>query len=190
MDTAALLNLRLAGHQWRHPDRTAAGQALTHMQSLVRRSVHLVGDLFDMVRADAGHRLPFAPVEVDLVALVRQAVLDQPADTYHVMLTQRNRAVGWWDADRLARLLENLLGNAIKYSPAGTPITVRIRRNDADLQHWAVLEVEDRGVGIPANELSHVFDPFYRGANVQVPHPARASVYGPPERSWSSTAEL
>jgi signal transduction histidine kinase len=61
MNTAALLNLRLAGSGDTQTVQLL-DQALTHMQSLVRRSVHLVGDLLDMVRADAGHRLPFAPV--------------------------------------------------------------------------------------------------------------------------------
>jgi signal transduction histidine kinase len=54
---------------------------------------------------------------------------------------------------------------------------VRIRRDDADQQHWAVLEIEDRGVGIPANELSHVFEPFYRRANV--PSTASGTGLGP-----------
>jgi signal transduction histidine kinase len=167
MDTVASLNLRLARSSDAQTVRLL-DQALTHMQSLVRRSVHLTDDLLDIVRVEAGHRLPFSPAEIDLVALVREALLDQPTDTGNVL--QLDAAVseiwGSWDADRLLRLLENLLGNATKYSGAGTPITIRLRLDDTADQHWALLEVEDCGIGIPTNELPYVLDPFYRAANV------------------------
>ena len=53
----------------------------------------------------------------------------------------------------------NLLGNALKFTPAGGRVTVRTRQNGPD----AVLTVTDTGVGIPADELPHVFERFWRG---------------------------
>jgi signal transduction histidine kinase len=61
-------------------------------------------------------------------------------------------------APLLGQLLDNLLENACKYSPPGTPIRVAIRREPGH----AVLSVEDRGIGLDPGELAHVFEPFYR----------------------------
>jgi signal transduction histidine kinase len=72
--------------------------------------------------------------------------------------------VGSWDVRRLERVLANLLENAVKYSPDGGEIVVRVARDDAD--STAVLQVADTGVGIPAADLPHVFERFYRAGNV------------------------
>ena len=58
------------------------------------------------------------------------------------------------DARRLERVLSNILGNAIKYSPG--PIVVRIDRRDIDTVPWAIVSVADQGVGVPAAALSAV----------------------------------
>jgi signal transduction histidine kinase len=62
------------------------------------------------------------------------------------------------DPHRLGQVLANLLTNALKYSPEGASVTVRVTRRDDE----AVLSVEDRGVGIPPDALPHLFDRFYR----------------------------
>jgi signal transduction histidine kinase len=74
--------------------------------------------------------------------------------------------VGEWDAPRLERVLSNVLGNAIKYSPDGGPIVVRIDRRDTETMQWAIVSVADQGVGVPAGDLPHVFERFHRGTNV------------------------
>jgi signal transduction histidine kinase len=58
----------------------------------------------------------------------------------------------------LRRVLDNLLGNAVKFTPPGGAITVRLRR-EGDL---AVLEVSDTGVGIPTSQLERIFERFYQ----------------------------
>jgi signal transduction histidine kinase len=67
------------------------------------------------------------------------------------------------DRVQIERLLSNLLSNALKYTPAGGSIQVAVRF-DADRAH-AVIEVDDTGVGIPEENLTHVFDRFYRVRN-------------------------
>jgi signal transduction histidine kinase len=73
---------------------------------------------------------------------------------------------GDWDSARLERVLDNLLANAIKYTPEGGVITVIIVRDDDETGSWAVLSVRDSGVGIPAADLSHIFERFQRAGNV------------------------
>jgi heavy metal sensor kinase len=63
----------------------------------------------------------------------------------------------------LAQLLDNLLDNACKYSPAGTPINVTVRRDAAAVE----LAVADAGQGIAADEVAHVFEPFFRSADAR-----------------------
>ena len=70
--------------------------------------------------------------------------------------------MGVWDARRLGRVLSNLLDNAIKYSPQGGPIEVRLARDG----QWASLEVADHGLGIPIDQQDRVFERFQRASNV------------------------
>ena len=66
----------------------------------------------------------------------------------------------------LGQLLDNLLENACKYSPVGTPIHVELSVEAVSV----VLTVEDEGDGIPADDLPHVFEPFYRSHQAQLGH--------------------
>jgi signal transduction histidine kinase len=68
----------------------------------------------------------------------------------------------------LAQLLDNLLDNARKYSPPGTPVVLRLGRDSGRV----TLSVEDRGCGIAPEDLPHVFEPFYRGCRVYPSAPA------------------
>jgi signal transduction histidine kinase len=65
---------------------------------------------------------------------------------------------GWWDRTCLEQVCQNLLTNAVKYSPDGAPIRVRVSRG----ARLARLTVSDQGVGIPESDPPYVFDCFYR----------------------------
>jgi signal transduction histidine kinase len=65
---------------------------------------------------------------------------------------------GWWDGDRLAQVMQNLLTNAIKYSPEGGEIVFRIK----DRGYEARVSVNDQGIGITPEARSHLFGSFYR----------------------------
>lgn len=66
------------------------------------------------------------------------------------------------DKDLLRYVFDNLIGNAVKYSPEDTTITVSGQAEDG----WAVVRVKDHGIGIPAADLPRLFEPYYRGGNV------------------------
>ena len=67
------------------------------------------------------------------------------------------------DAVQVQRILVNLLDNALKFSPPGSPVTVRVTRTRKEV----IVRVTDQGRGVPESELEHVFEPFYRGAPAQ-----------------------
>ena len=99
---------------------------------------------------------------------VAEDIVDQfqiPAEEKHVRLTARVEPGIAILADRtqIERLFSNLLSNAVKYTPAGGTVQVRVRRDEKN--NWARIEIEDTGVGIPAENLPHIFDRFYRVRN-------------------------
>jgi heavy metal sensor kinase len=107
-------------------------------------------------------------------------VVDQfqiPAEEKHVRLTARIEPGMKILADRvqIERLFSNLLSNAVKYTPAGGTVQVRGRRDEKkndeqkndEERNWVRIEIEDTGVGIPAENLPHIFDRFYRVRNAE-----------------------
>jgi signal transduction histidine kinase len=101
----------------------------------------------------------------DLVKLARVVVEEhaQGSRRHEIVLdADAPEIVGQFDAPRLERVLDNLLGNAVKYSPEGGCVELGLRA-DGD---WVTVTVRDQGLGIPAADLPHVFEPFRRGGNV------------------------
>ena len=74
--------------------------------------------------------------------------------------------VGSWDRSRLERVLVNLLENAIKYSPNGGRVVMKVDRQPEPGGSYAVISISDQGVGIPTADLPRIFDQFHRAANV------------------------
>jgi len=64
------------------------------------------------------------------------------------------------------RVFTNLVGNAIKYSPAGGEITLSMAREEENGTAWAVVSITDRGLGIPSADLPYIFEPFHRAENI------------------------
>jgi signal transduction histidine kinase len=115
-----------------------------------------------------GRELLLRVEAVDLSALVdsivrtcNEASLWSGAALLEASIGEGVRVQG--DRARLRRVVENLVGNAVKYSPQGTPVQVEVRAS----QEGAVLVVRDRGVGIAADEVPHLFRPFYRASTAR-----------------------
>ncbi|MBI4499487.1 MAG: PAS domain S-box protein [Chloroflexi bacterium] len=148
--------------------RTTLGeQEARLLQTIDDRTDYMVGlvsELLDLSRIATG-RLALRPAPMDLAALLREVVAQQQvlSPDYSFTLEGAEEPVwGAWDRGRLEQVFTNLLDNAAKYSPAGRPITVRLRAS-ADQAHVAV---QDRGIGIPAGELPYLFERHFRASNV------------------------
>jgi signal transduction histidine kinase len=66
----------------------------------------------------------------------------------------------------MERVLSNLLSNAIKYSPLDGQIEVSLARQEEQGRASAIVSIHDEGLGIPATDMAHIFEPFHRASNV------------------------
>jgi PAS domain S-box-containing protein len=149
-------------------ERVLKGLAL--IETAVTKMGGWIDELLDVARLEAGRPLELRPEPTDLVALAWQAAAEQQRTTerhrIRVECSERE-LVGVWDPARLGRVLDNLLSNAVKYSPAGGEVSVSLGREQQQSgESWAVVQVRDQGVGIPAADQPHIFERFRRGANV------------------------
>ena len=178
IDTLALASEGLAS---RAQNAAVLNRAVERLQDLVSRSITLVDEVMDIARLDAGRPVALARSDTDLFELCRAAMEARQGQSDHDFRLEAEESGlrGDWDANRLRRVLENLLDNAIKYSPGAPPIAVRLSREDSDGQRWAKIQVEDHGVGIPAADLPGIFERFHRGRNVaQRPGGAGLGLWG------------
>ena len=133
----------------------------------VRRMTHLIDDLSDVVRLDEGQFL-LRQEELDLGILATEAVLRAGVQTdRHTIRVEmpENPVMGYWDRVRLEEVLDNLVGNAVKYSPAGGEILVQVAGADGE----AHLSVTDYGVGVPTEALPQLFERFRRADGTGLP---------------------
>ncbi len=131
------------------------------------RQARLIEDILEVSRIDTG-RLELKPRPSSLNQLTQiavaglQALAEQrgltlecrPADAHPLVLA---------DPDRIVQVLINLITNAIHYTPEGGHVLVSTGRERAAGHDWAIVTVRDTGIGIPEDELPHVFERFFRG---------------------------
>jgi PAS domain S-box-containing protein len=127
-----------------------------------RRVERLVKNILDFSQMSAG-RLQLNEEDLDISRLAREVVerLRESAQRAgsQLTLTANGPVVGRWDGLRLEQVLENLVGNAIKYG-AGHPVAVEVGGDDGEV--W--LRVSDQGIGIPKEAQSRLFERFERVA--------------------------
>jgi PAS domain S-box-containing protein len=129
----------------------------------------LINEILDFARLQAGQRLELNRRPTDLVALIDQLIAEyrQAAEQHTIrVITELPELIGFYDSARLERVLANLLSNAIKYSPDGSEIVIEIAHGSQEPDRWTQIAVRDSGMGIPAEDLPHIFDPFRRASNV------------------------
>lgn len=124
-----------------------------------RRMGRLVADLLTLARADAGHRLERRRVALDTLLLEVYHQEKRLAHGVRLTLGDLEQVEVDGDPDRLKQLLLNLVDNALRYTPEGGQVTLALTQRHG----WALMRVADTGVGVPADQLSRIFERFYRG---------------------------
>jgi signal transduction histidine kinase len=161
-------------------------EAMLNALEDVERLGQIVKALLLLSQSESG-QLALQKTDVNLSPLVLD-VVDQfqiPAEAAHVELTSELPGECLIEADRIQieRLVSNLLSNAVKYTPEGGRVWVRLHRDEQE----ARLEVEDNGPGIPAADLPHIFDRFYRVPSVDL-NPERGLGLGLSFVAWIAKA--
>ena len=135
-----------------------------HILAASRRMARLLNGFLDVAHLQIGRPLELERSRADFAALVRQAASEQQQVTsrHRIGFLGPDELIVDIDGPRLQRAVENLIGNAVKYSPDGGEVSVRMQARPPEV----LLSVEDRGIGIPPADLERVFARFERGANV------------------------
>ncbi|HEV7758031.1 MAG TPA: HAMP domain-containing sensor histidine kinase [Acidimicrobiales bacterium] len=161
-----LTSIRGFAELYRQPtmtDRAAVADALRRIEDEAKRMGLLVDDLLLLARLD--QQRPFATDPVDLVAVARDAtdaarVVSSDRSISFTAPTDGVTVSG--DDSRLRHLVTNLVDNALRHTPAGTPVEVGVGAVERDARGWAELTVVDHGNGLTPEQAGRVFERFYR----------------------------
>jgi signal transduction histidine kinase len=144
---------------WLDAQMQAIGEVIARLNATI-------DEISDVARLQVGQALDLQLEDLDVGALVRVVAAEYsteegaPRVDVHAP-TEAVLVCG--DRARLGRVLHNLIGNAVKYSPPGTPIDVAVQAQEQQ----AVIIVRDHGVGIPADELPRIFTRFFRASTAR-----------------------
>jgi len=159
--TAVRLDLQLLD---RAPDEAARMVARANLGAAVDRAIHLLEQLLTLARnepRDERDELSQIPLEAAAASGIADTHALAMARHIDLGLDADPTAVVRGDRDALRTLVRNLVDNAVRYTPQGGRVSVRIRNTAAG----ALLEVADTGTGIPVPDRERAFDRFYRRAN-------------------------
>jgi sigma-B regulation protein RsbU (phosphoserine phosphatase) len=136
-------------------------RAAHRIQTSVDRAVRLVSDLLDFTQVRLGSGIPLSLASTDLHEITRNtlAELQTGSSERKLVCESHGDGSGRWDADRLAQVIQNLVINALTYSPVGSTVHVHTR-GEPDA---ALLEVHNLGTPIPSELLPSIFNAMQRG---------------------------
>jgi signal transduction histidine kinase len=165
--TSILGNTQLLERHIRRQEAETEHEAVVRLLDGIIHQVHrlsrFIGEMVDITRIGANVLELHNKENVDIVTVVRQ-VLEEYGDTagHPLKLEAGEEAItGTWDQARLEQVLNNLITNAIKYSPSGKPVVIGVERQSGEVIVW----VKDEGRGISEEDQQHIFDRFYRTHN-------------------------
>jgi PAS domain S-box-containing protein len=152
-------------------DPTEASDGVLERVAIIRQAADqidaLIQDLLDITRLEAG-RLTVVPGPVSVADIVTRSIdamrplAEAGALTLQVTAPSEPMMV-LADAERVLQVLSNLIGNAIKFTPAGGAVSLTVTERETDV----AFEVQDTGSGIAPDHLPHVFDHFFQASNVR-----------------------
>lgn len=173
--------LRIASHELRSPltslrattglleldpsaidDPSRRENLLRRINRQVDRLTHLIDQLLDSARLHS-KELPLQaePARLDEVCREAMQYLGPDAQGRVIDIMQSGDLSGRWDRLRIEQLVTNLVNNAVRHSPVDKPITITLRGEARECH----IEVADRGIGVPAEQLERLFTPFFRASN-------------------------
>jgi len=154
--------LREYGHS------TTAEKRARHLRNIeqaLNRMNAMLDDVLFVSRSESG-KLPFNPRRLDIIAYCETLVEDMqtifPQSCIQFSHTLNRAHTYYADPDLLTHVLQNLISNALKYSPQHTPVRFTVSDSGEDL----LFEVADHGIGIPEADQADLFEPFQRAGNV------------------------
>jgi signal transduction histidine kinase len=149
--------LRRRVRQGEHGD---VEEGLTMISDQADRLAKLLNLLLDLSRIEAGKlELELAPTDLRGILVSMARALQSTTDAHFIEVTAPAGVIGHWDQRRIEEVVQNLLNNAVKYSPMGGRIEVRL---EAD-SHQATVTVRDSGIGMAKADVPKVFERFFRG---------------------------
>ncbi len=161
------------------PDLPRARANLARIQESGQRLLHLLNDLLDLSKLEAG-KVAYQMAEVDLGAVARdatdefQALAVKRSQQLTLQVTGPSRA--WCDGGRLGQVLRKLISNALKFTPEGKSVSVAVDginplarpgSTAVEPEDWLQIRVADDGVGIPEGEREAVFDQFVQSSKTR-----------------------
>ena len=124
----------------------------------------LINDLLDLSRIESGRGFKITKAPIDIKEVIQENVdIFQAQTDKHIFKVNLPHDLVKIEADKdkINQVVENLISNAVKFSPEGGKITVSMKENKDELK----INVSDNGIGIPEKDLSHIFEKFYRASN-------------------------
>ena len=128
----------------------------------------LLEDVLILSKAESGKQT-LKPIQLNFRSFCLQIIQELTAiytDKQIAFNYRFPRDLVFLDEKNIRQILSNLLSNALKYSPTGSTINLNISCNDSENPTEMILEVRDRGIGIPEEAQKYLFDSFYRAGNV------------------------
>lgn len=141
-------------------DKEIAPKFLSVAQNETERMIRMVNDLLQLSKLDADE-YPLRMDQVDFINYFHQVIdrfeMNIPE---HILIREipKGPFFVWMDKDRMTQVLDNIISNAIKYSPEGGAVRLKVEKK----RYQLLISVEDQGIGISYDKLERVFERFYR----------------------------
>lgn len=146
-------------------------RALNSIIDQSKRLTRLIEEIFDLSRIESKRMLlniePHDLIQTLTQVLENQSIMAKRHTIQLVLdgVTAQDTLTGYFDEDRIIQVLNNLINNAVKYSPDQNEIEVGLRYT-GEKAGEALIWVRDHGIGVAANELPHIFERFHRASNL------------------------
>jgi signal transduction histidine kinase len=144
-------------------DPKTVNRYLHQSQNEITRMSKLIDDLFELAQLDAGY------LDLEFEWITLSDLISDTLESFAAQAKAKDVSLGgfvspevdpaWGAMDKLSRVLDNLLSNALRHTPQGGQINLRAIVEDNQI----LVQIEDNGTGISPQDLPHIFDRFYRG---------------------------